>query len=242
MNTFLERFVNEIRLLDKTSRFIPEKILTLSSISINILHINADIFKYLIDNKIWVIGNASKLTSFKYHKVIAHLRSLSWAYRNHKRFHEVIKDYELNLDLLTDPVKFSTVLFYNEFQNINIITDELIEKAKNNRAENIIINLEKITGKCQISAKDLQTDMVKEFETRLTSDSYNDLLEIRRENGLEKGLEQKDVKKINKEMVAGYIILNQKINNFLYSEQPPLPTIPEKEDIFDPSGKSFSAS
>jgi hypothetical protein len=64
MNTLLERFVSEIRKLEETSRFIPEKVLTLSSVSLRILNMDANTFKYLIDKKIWIIGNSLKLTSF----------------------------------------------------------------------------------------------------------------------------------------------------------------------------------
>jgi hypothetical protein len=241
MNTLLERFVSEIRKLEETSRFIPEKVLTLSSVSLRILNMDANTFKYLIDKKIWIIGNSLKLTSFQQHNVVNDVHALGWTFREHTRFFNFIKDKNFDLDLFTDPIKFSTVLFYNEFHNISTIANVLLEKAENNRTLTTILNLEKIAKKCQSVVKDLQLNMRKEFRDRIDIKKYNSFLNERDKMGLNEGLKREDVAKILQEITIEYLKLNQKINTFLYSEQPVILETAEKEDIFDPVGKSFSA-
>jgi hypothetical protein len=117
-NTLVERFVNEIKEMEKASRFIPEKVITLSNINNGLLLINPDTFKYLIDNNIWVISDSLSLNSFHGHLVINEIKNLGWAYNNQLTFFKYAEDNNFNLELVSDPIKLGSILFYNELQNI----------------------------------------------------------------------------------------------------------------------------
>ena len=121
INNLFNKLVKKIMTMDVNDRFIPEKVFTIPYLSLKTLGIEPDVFKYLLDKKIIILGSSFHVKtgqSLPDHQAIRLFRYMK---HNLPAVSKAYDEYGLDKEIMFNPEKLKLTLASTMVINIETI-------------------------------------------------------------------------------------------------------------------------
>jgi hypothetical protein len=164
------RFLKEVKSLEETERFAPEKVTTIPIAPTSMLMNDPEIFDYLLNKNIVNLGKNFRFTSTHTNYIKEELRRLKSSIETGRRHGidslEEFIDSNINLDIMFHPDKLRLKLASNMVDNLNIFFQHL-KKENKNYSNKELQNFNEMSTICKHALTEILTTTEKFYSTDL---------------------------------------------------------------------------